>query len=289
MINQTRNAIFVHYELSRPKEVQKAMAYAPVAWVPFGALEWHGEHNPLGLDGLKAHELLRRAAQRAGGVLFPPVFWGAMNTMGFPFTFRFPKKLLTLQTRLSLEQLYGIGFRVMVLLSGHYPPRQIKMLRQACTRFNKKYDDAFAIGIPEQALATDIEYFGDHAAMWETSIMMALFPDLVDLTALPKDLNYRDQCQAHGVVGINPLGHASKELGQKAVQLIVSRLAQAVTKVLKTNSAEPFRQIYKNYDRDMKKVLNPGRGKKILGAPSLTDTIRVLVWGLGGSKQKKPR
>jgi creatinine amidohydrolase len=85
---------FIFYEVSRPAHLREMLARSPVAYVPFGALEWHGEHGPLGLDGLKAHHLCARTAERTGGVVFPPVWWGAFDTMPFPFTFHFPRPAL---------------------------------------------------------------------------------------------------------------------------------------------------------------------------------------------------
>jgi creatinine amidohydrolase/Fe(II)-dependent formamide hydrolase-like protein len=39
-------------------------------YVPFGLIEWHGRHLPLGNDALKAHGILVKAAERAGGVVY---------------------------------------------------------------------------------------------------------------------------------------------------------------------------------------------------------------------------
>src|SRR3972149_4872329 len=82
---------FVRYEESRPADLRNMISKAPVAYVPIGALEWHGEHGPLGLDGIKAHALCELAAERTGGVVFPTVFWGAFHTAPFPFTFHYKK------------------------------------------------------------------------------------------------------------------------------------------------------------------------------------------------------
>lgn len=42
-----------------------------VVLVPFGCLEKHGHHMPLGTDSLVAHEICRRAAERETAVIFP--------------------------------------------------------------------------------------------------------------------------------------------------------------------------------------------------------------------------
>ncbi len=72
----------VRYEEMRPGEVVIARTKKPVAYLPIGGIEWHGEHNPLGLDTVKAHELCIRAAQKGGGLVMPPLFWGESRESG---------------------------------------------------------------------------------------------------------------------------------------------------------------------------------------------------------------
>ncbi len=55
----------VRLEYMRPEQIDAARARQPTIYLPFGALEWHGYHNPVGLDGLKAHEQLVGLAAHA--------------------------------------------------------------------------------------------------------------------------------------------------------------------------------------------------------------------------------
>jgi creatinine amidohydrolase/Fe(II)-dependent formamide hydrolase-like protein len=88
--------MFTEYIKSRPGQVEQAIKDFPCAFVPIGALEWHGPHLPLGLDGVKAENLLRLTAERLGkGILFPCIFFGAYNTMKFPFTYHFPRTIIS--------------------------------------------------------------------------------------------------------------------------------------------------------------------------------------------------
>ena len=63
----------MRFEETLPNEFRESLMNAPVAYLPWGALEWHGEHMALGNDGLKAHAILSRVAQKAGGIVLPPV------------------------------------------------------------------------------------------------------------------------------------------------------------------------------------------------------------------------
>ena len=144
----------------------------------------------------------------------------------------------------------------MILLTGHYPGSQIKNLRDAAQKFTKNHKDGFALGIPEQALVPDLGYLGDHAAEWETSILMAINPEYVDLERVGKGLKFSERCVRHCIMGRDPTKHASVEKGQNVLQEIITRLTSAVKEVKKTQSAEPFNKIYEIFDSAMKEMYN---------------------------------
>ena len=66
----------VRYERLRPAQIVARRRVCPVAYLPIGTIEWHGEHNPVGLDTLKIHALLEKCAQEIGGLVFPPLYYG---------------------------------------------------------------------------------------------------------------------------------------------------------------------------------------------------------------------
>ena len=66
----------VRYERLRPAQIVARRRECPVAWLPIGTIEWHGEHNPVGLDTLKQHALLEKCAREIGGLVFPPLYYG---------------------------------------------------------------------------------------------------------------------------------------------------------------------------------------------------------------------
>ena len=65
----------VQFEEMFPWEFAQALARAPICYVPLGTLEWHGEHNAVGLDAIKAHAVCVHAARRSGGIVVPPLYW----------------------------------------------------------------------------------------------------------------------------------------------------------------------------------------------------------------------
>jgi creatinine amidohydrolase len=226
------------------------LTIAPAAYVPLGALEWHGEHNPLGVDGIKAHALCEAAAAISGGVVFPPVFYGSFGTMPFPFTFNHPAKSWKALMREIVVQLSGMGFKVIVLLSGHYPPAQIKFLRGLSRRANKT-GKVLVLGAPEQHFALDLEYYGDHAGMWETSLMLAIRPELVRIEALPEGLGVIARKKL-GVLGQDPRAKATAEKGREAMDLIAGNLSRTVTRSLAENSPAAIEEVFAGYDRALR-------------------------------------
>jgi creatinine amidohydrolase len=59
-----------------PDAFRARLAACPVAYLPLGTVEWHGEHMALGSDALIAEGLFLRAAARIGGIVMPPLFMG---------------------------------------------------------------------------------------------------------------------------------------------------------------------------------------------------------------------
>lgn len=83
----------VRYEELLPYEIEEIMKEKPIAYLPFGTLEWHSLHVALGNDAVKAYELCLRVAEKAGGVVVPATHW-AIGGMPHPWTTRFDAPLV---------------------------------------------------------------------------------------------------------------------------------------------------------------------------------------------------
>jgi creatinine amidohydrolase len=274
---------FIRYIEATPQDIKKAINKAAFAYVPLGALEWHGEHNPLGLDSIKAEFICERAAELTGGVVFPVVQWGAYDPLNFPYTFQFPRYLMRRMLESIAVQLKDMGFEIAVFLSGHYPPSQVRHLEKMSRRISKKYPGFFVLGLPEFILAGDIDYLGDHAAMWETSMMMAIDPALVHLENLPVNVNFAERAIRHGVFGRHPRMGASTGLGRLTLDTIVSRLAGLILKVDECQSLETYETALKNFYRIYHETFNPFGLKRIFrnqGITSARDGFEFFRWSL---------
>ena len=65
-----------NYEEMFPHEFKGALTKNPVAFLPLGSMEYHGYHNVLGLDSLKAWKICQLACEKIGGVGVPPRYLG---------------------------------------------------------------------------------------------------------------------------------------------------------------------------------------------------------------------
>ncbi|HPO12896.1 MAG TPA: creatininase family protein [Candidatus Hydrogenedentes bacterium] len=211
----------VRLEYMMPREVEEAKAACPTLYIPMGTIEWHGLHNILGLDTVKAHELCIRAALQGGGLVHPPLY-GGVGGLSEPLTFIIdPEDSLDAHTlRPWLERLCAEakrnGFKAVILLTGHYGAAQQIAVRDTAVRMTKLLDIPI-LGTPEYFLALDVGYVGDHAAYFETSIMMHLFPDKVDVNRLDKE-------PYQGVGGRDPKKFAKAEDGKTFCEAIIKRL-----------------------------------------------------------------
>ena len=235
-----------------PDELERVLAEAPIAFVSVGTFEHHGWHLPVCFDGIKAHALCERVAQRTGGTVLPTFFYGTGGGhVGYKWTLMLPEAQVAPLIEATLDHLARQGFKVVVLLTGHYPQEQVDMVHRLAQEAQQRHPQVKFIGLTEPEITTPQPgdaYGGDHAAKYETSLAMALYPDLVRLdyltagrdpaqVTLPdtprKDASTHDPTHPlYAIHGQDPRTAASKELGNKLVAEIVSRLATKVERAL---------------------------------------------------------
>lgn len=205
----------VRYHMLRPGQIVERREACSVAYVPIGTIEWHGVHNPTGADTLQAEGLAIMCAQKGGGLVFPPLYYGESRLEALMEANAADRDQIAAGMKLSpdnftperqpfsateqainyhklllhvLAEVESLGFKLGVLVAGHYP--LIDHCRAAVIQFNQreysKQHGMLAWAFVDYLLVRDqYEHSGDHAAGWETSHVMALHPDTVDLSLLP--------------------------------------------------------------------------------------------------------
>jgi len=120
------------------------------------------------------------------------------------------------------------GFRAVIILTGHYGAAQQMVIRDVAVRLSR----ALAVpvlGTPEYFLALDVGYHGDHAAWGETSLMLYLDPESVDLSRL-------GEAPHQGVGGRDPK-QATRADGEKLAETIIGRLARLAQQMPRWDAA----------------------------------------------------
>ena len=251
------------YQYLRPRDMVKIRDAMPVAYMGTGVLEWHGLHNPLGFDAVKSDAIAKYLAKTLGGIVMPPQYWGDYRAEfaeiefdeSFKPPFSFPENHFDhtvpigeimgveksaylkdierckqygkwepwekLMTR-TMFQIETIGFKAIIMIPGHYP--SIAHMGSAIKDYYKEGGQSKVLLLTETDFPIG-DFVGDHAAAYETSMMLVLRPELVDIGELDSDLLKPNI----GVIGFDPRVHASKELGEK----VLDKLLTAATDFLK--------------------------------------------------------
>jgi len=168
-------------------EVDEALKERPVAILPVGAIEAHGPHLPLNTDTVIATEMARRGAaklkeQGVHALILPPVYFTVADFgAGFAGT-------LTVSPETSVALLRDVciaaskKFRAVAIANIHLEPGHIECLKAAIEEARKAGASVCWADITKKRWVENLgESFkqGDHAGAFETSLMMAVAPDMV--------------------------------------------------------------------------------------------------------------
>lgn len=193
-------------ELTWPEFERKIAAGAPV-FLPLGATEQHGPHMALNVDVVLPTGVCERVARAVGGLVAPTLPYGykSMPRSGggeaFPGTTSLDANTFSLVVRDIVRGLGHNGVRRLVVVNGHFENcwpavegldlglrelrrdgiADMEAMRLEYWDFVKRetLDRLFPDGFP----GTELE----HASLLETSLMLLLRPDLVDMTKVPSD------------------------------------------------------------------------------------------------------
>ena len=242
----------VLYAELTPQQFRDRIAAAPIAYLPLGTLEWHGEHLPLGSDGLQSAGFFIGLARQAGGIVLPMLFLGpdrmeeadgrelyGMDTLGEGMAegkryknqqlagsaYWVPEETFRTIIEATLKQLRRAGFKI-VVAHGHGPSTGFfqKNAGQWKEKFGLETFICWGGEYDRQGMGIQV----DHAAMNETSLVMALRPELVRMDRLPEDPN----SWPIGVGGRDPRKFATAKLGHEILKLQTERMAKILRQAL---------------------------------------------------------
>jgi len=170
-----------------------------IAVLPVGATEAHGPHLPLGTDSWISDEVARRSAHelaRRGmeAVFFPTLHYAVTDwAAGFAGTVSISKEAVAGVVLGVARSAMTMGFDRVALVTAHLDPDHIAVLRRVAIAFeaDTRVPLVFADTTRRRAAERLTEEFRSgscHAGRYETSLMLAIRPELVDraiASALP--------------------------------------------------------------------------------------------------------
>lgn len=224
----TRVSDEVQLERLRPRQIEAALRAFPAMFVPLGLIEWHGHHLPVGVDALKVHGVLVRTAQLSGGLVYPPIYALHAGLDDEATVAALGRILLGIR---------NTGVRVIVGVSGHNVRQQIELFERAL-RPATSDEQCVGCALWETSLCRDPNVGTDHAAKWETSDMMALHEDLVDLNQLGTEQLGREPMLVErltapwGIKGLDPRSHASAQVGRRCLDRCAAAIAERARQLL---------------------------------------------------------
>jgi creatinine amidohydrolase len=177
-------------EMTNP-EIEKHLAARgdkSMVLIPIGSFEQHGPHGPVLTDTFVPTEVCRRVALETGAVVAPPVPYG----LSYPHKGFTGVVYLRMSTFAALVedlswQFAEMGFKRIVFVNGHYD--NTYAVAYACASAGEKLPKgvrAYVINYWDGMTPEEAEPFmrgqeGLHANKGETSAVMAINPDWVDL------------------------------------------------------------------------------------------------------------
>lgn len=251
-------------ELSSPKFVQALDLSGRTCVIPFGIIEKHGPHLPVGTDLMQVREMCVRAARQEYSIVFPDYYFGQINEARHqPGTIAYSHDLIWKLLQETCDELARNGVCKIILVNGHGGNNDfVKYFSMSQLERHHPYtlylvDPWGSPAINEAIQAKTVSTMpGGHADETETSMIMALNRGLVNLEegklesgADQKRLNHL----THTTTGIAWYAgypnhysgqgfNGSVELGEFQLQKFSQWIAEAIKEV-KADTVAPALQV----------------------------------------------
>jgi creatinine amidohydrolase len=214
--------------------------------LPFGAVEQHGPHLPLGTDLFYAEHVCLAVAERVHGLVAPGFPYGICRTMRhFPGTVSLSPSTFTPLLCEILSEYVRHGARKIALLAGHAEDAQEGAMREAALSLVNADPTLRILVIGPYAFLDPIRKESDlvgadgHAGSIETSEMLIVAEDRVHLDRIPNVTRPRlsqFQVSTHpeaefptGVRG--DTSKVSRTLGDRALRHAVAEIVRVLQSV----------------------------------------------------------
>jgi creatinine amidohydrolase len=267
---ETNNAAFFPFMGKMTvKQVREYLQQKQSIIIPLGIIEQHGYHLPLSCDALIAEQLSQRIGLKTE-ILVAPTVYQSYSGGGLPGTINISPSVMSLLINDMLISLVSQGFRNFYLFLAHGGSENTRALNDALKlllRNNPAFEHVLIALLPIWKFDSKkigwkkaLKEKDWHAGWLETSIVMALEPDLVRMDELELDpepllnqqIEHPDNYQhsekmvddelviprikQRPEIKVGVMGHperASRELGLKIVEDIVATAAAKIVEIEK--------------------------------------------------------
>ncbi|MEC4684847.1 MAG: creatininase family protein [Nitrospirota bacterium] len=228
------------------EEFKKGLKKTKTLIIPFGTVEEHGRHLPLSTDTIIAVEVLRLVEDKRKVFIAPPLHYGVCTTTRLhPGTISITPETLRRITLDMVRDSFQKGIKNFILISGHGGGLHMNALKEVAEILVEEIKGIrIAVVSPYELLWKELSGIAEtendsHAGEIETSVMLALRPELVKGTSkeeypsFPKPLVVKDKLKywPGGVWG-NP-GKASREKGEQVIALILEKIIDIIDMIEK--------------------------------------------------------
>jgi creatinine amidohydrolase len=186
---QTGNGLKIRYEELTAIEFSDALSQSGrTVIIPFGILEKHGPHLPLGTDMIDIREVVLRAAADEYTIIFPQYYFGQIfEAKHQPGTIAYSHDLIWNMLQETCDELARNGFKKIIIANGHGGNNYF--LRYFCqAQLETPHSYVVYLFMPAEDPETEKQVAqmrksmeDGHAGETETSTMLSYRPDLVRL------------------------------------------------------------------------------------------------------------
>ena len=217
------------------------------AILPVGATEQHGPHLPIGTDVYLAEYVAKKLSERIDSVIFPSLNFGySWVWKALPGTLTLGQEAFKKVLNELIVSMIGQGFRRIIIVNGHdsnnkairYVQREIKDVYPDIEVLMMFYPGMSSLYQKHMETPTWGGMF--HADEWETSLMLAARPDLVDMSKaveeypIKPDLYGLDASSLSSISQSGIFGNPTKATREKG-EMIIKEMIDNIIEILDRN------------------------------------------------------